>query len=1227
MIFSSFKAMALPPFCLSLWYNSIDVDLGYPLLAFSAPCPGGGEFVDVICADTLLVKTDLPTTIPAGPILYFRYKIENITSSTFYYSVLADEYVRTGVDVLSRVTFSACGRYRITSDLAIDTNADGIADLFDPTLYDVYINIFKPINPTTINVSATPNPICQGQAVTFTTDYVPCIYPAPIESTTFAIDDYLNKFITIDYGDGSPLYTWCQISASGTLNINIPFTMPSLTHTYATAGVKHVVIHFSSGDTYSHGTPVPTETLLTDGSGCWSTDKDIYITVNPTPVVTITRTGNSLCSGETQTLTASSSISGSNYQWGPPSFATTSSITTTVGGIYSVTVTSPAGCSASASYHLDLLTDCCIGNETYSGTTSSPYNVSLNPALVSSLTLGTPTTISFNGTITISSNLTINNCSNIKWGPDAEFIIPSGLTLTITNSHLYACDVMWKGITINNGNCTTNNNTLIEDAKKALNKNGCGILNITSTTFDHDLVGIFIMGCSTNNLDIIENNLFKCTGGNTLKSPYIGSRTSAGIIANQTRALNIGNYSSAVSTANKFEAINSGINCWYGDVNVRNNKFTDIRVYQPSLPLASHGTGVYGLSDPIDGLGKIYVRTNANGRSIDLMQKFINCDYAINVYGIVLEAEKNVIQDCYVGINSANCYLRSIKVYDNKIDNPAIGIAGNNNSYSITQITDNAINPVVPYISFPPYAAYYNSCGIKIIEGLTPSASVSIEWNEIKNGRIGIMLQSGNSNADISDNTIDFTSTASLEGKQYGIWATKCNATLVKHNTVNGNGTTYINTATPISSPFRKSGIGFDNSINMVITCNNTNQIGYGMYFQSDCHTASNNIRENIFTDSKYHIFMQKLGTYPIIGGFVGGYLAVNANQFTGTVSSGFKSWREVDAAEPIANIPKFYYKTSICDISPSSSNIAGKQSQQLSASTTASVSEECFESAGLVNPGDGQEQDEMIASDLMYADDEGVLWVAKKELFDKINTDMTLIIGNSILTEFYDENSSKPIGKIRETENLLASIGDSTVWIDSSLFEEKIAATKASNEEIEAMQIQEVNAKFIHAMYIRQLEEDFVIYNEEDWDEIIRLANSCPYIEGTAVYAARSIAAVSGAVDMIDDLELCNSNGYYRTRQNTENNSTKALEVKDITIILAENPVKNQIKLLYQLPNFNTTAVVFDVNGKKLITASINTTQNQTSVDVSSISNGIYFLKLANENGYLDDIKFVIAR
>ena len=606
---------------------------------------------------------------------------------------------------------------------------------------------------------------------------------------------------------------------------------------------------------------------------------------------------------------------------------------------------------------------------------------------------------------------------------------------------------MWRGIIVNSGgNCTTYNNTIIEDAKCALDKSGCGVLNITATTFDHDLVGIHILGCSTNNLDIIENNVFKCTGGNTLKSPNLGSRTSAGIIVEQARALNIGNFASTPLTANRFEAINSGIDCWYSEVNIRNNKFTDIRVYQPSLPLATHGSAIYGLGNSLDeeAVGKIYVRTNANGRSVDLMPKFINCDYAINIYGIHFEAEKNVIQDCYISINFSNCFYKLVEVYNNKIDNTAQGISGNNNIFSIINITDNEINPVIPIPYSPPYPAYYNSYGIKIVEGLSPSASILIQWNKIKNGRMGIIVQSTNANTEVSENTIDFTSTATVDGKQYGIWATKCNGSLIKHNTIDGNGTVYINTSLPPSSPFRKAGIGFDNSINMIITCNNTNNIGYGMYFQSDCHTAFTNIRENIFTDSKYHIFMQKLGTYPIIGGFIGSNWAVNANQFTGIASSGFKSWREVDAAEPASNKPNFYYKTALSNISPSGSNISGKQAQQLLASTTATVSEECFVSAGIVAPGSDQILDEMIAADLLYTDDEGVQWFAKKELYDKINTDTGLISGNSILTEFYNDNLTQPLGKIKETENILASMADSSLWMDTTLFKEKIEESKA---------------------------------------------------------------------------------------------------------------------------------------------------------------------------------------
>ena len=101
MTLSFYNVKAITPVCLSLWYNSNDVDLGYPLLSRSTTCSGGGEFVDIVCADTLLVQTDLPPTVPGGFVLYYRYKIENITSSTFYYSVPTDEYIRTTVDVLT----------------------------------------------------------------------------------------------------------------------------------------------------------------------------------------------------------------------------------------------------------------------------------------------------------------------------------------------------------------------------------------------------------------------------------------------------------------------------------------------------------------------------------------------------------------------------------------------------------------------------------------------------------------------------------------------------------------------------------------------------------------------------------------------------------------------------------------------------------------------------------------------------------------------------------------------------------------------------------------------------------------------------------------------------------------------------------------------------------------------------------------------------------------------
>ena len=149
---------------------------------------------------------------------------------------------------------------------------------------------------------------------------------------------------------------------------------------------------------------------------------------------------------------------------------------------------------------------------------------------------------------------------------------------------------------------------------------------------------------------------------------------------------------------------------------------------------------------------------------------------------------------------------------------------------------------------------------------------------------------------------------------------------------------------------------------------------------------------------------------------------------------------------------------------------------------------------------------------------------------------------------------------------------------------------------------------------------------SDEEWDEILRLAYSCPYSEGTAVYTARAIVAIYGEDDFFDDLEICSNDGYYKMQQNGK--GTTAIETeKNMDIILAGNPVKNQLKLLYHLPDYITTAIIYDMNGKKLLEANINPELNQEIINISMISNGIYFIKINNSNGFSKDIKFVVAR
>lgn len=110
----------------------------------------------------------------------------------------------------------------------------------------------------------------------------------------------------------------------------------------------------ATGNTWSTGETTPsitvsaagTYTLTQTSGGCTSAPASTVITSQPNPNLQIT--GNLVfCTGASSVLTATAAGTGNTYLWSTG--ATTSAITVTTGGTYSVTLSTPAGCKYSTS--------------------------------------------------------------------------------------------------------------------------------------------------------------------------------------------------------------------------------------------------------------------------------------------------------------------------------------------------------------------------------------------------------------------------------------------------------------------------------------------------------------------------------------------------------------------------------------------------------------------------------------------------------------------------------------------------------------------------------------------------------------------------------------------------------------------------------------------------------------------------------------------------------------
>ena len=181
-----------------------------------------------------------------------------------------------------------------------------------------------------------------------------------------------------------------------------------------------VTLTASAGATYlwSNGSTAPSISVANSGtysvtvknaSGCSATSTATSVTVNPTPVATISASGlTTFCSGGSVTLTASA---GSSYLWSNGS--TASSISVTTSGNFTVTVSNASGCSV----------------------TSAATTVSVNAVPTATITAVGPTTFCSGGSVT----LTASVGSSYLWSNGS-----TASSISVANTGTYT-------VTVNNG--------------------------------------------------------------------------------------------------------------------------------------------------------------------------------------------------------------------------------------------------------------------------------------------------------------------------------------------------------------------------------------------------------------------------------------------------------------------------------------------------------------------------------------------------------------------------------------------------------------------------------------------------------------------------------------------------------------------------------------------------------------------------------------------------------
>jgi hypothetical protein len=500
---------------------------------------------------------------------------------------------------------------------------------------------------------------------------------------------------------------------------------------------------------------------------------------------------------------------------------------------------------------------------------------------------------------------------------------------------------------------------------------------------------------------------------------------------------------------------------------------------------------------------------------------------------------------CLMGFMFPKSKNQQFNIYNNSF-------GGNTNSgsgfldYGLIGIRfqGNTINSVVQNngIDMGPYWGVSNQnkkfypIGIDVMNDVPGSNSpLSINNNfitlQLPSGS-GIALKNTTKYTDVFKNTINNYSDGWNGDPQYtsaGIFAENVIGTKVRGNKMNGNPDllTMIN-------PY--DAIRLSNSKDMLLECNETYSTRRGLRVYSNCTTGFDQVRGNTFDTHGYAMEFNDLGTQGTLGNIGSlGYDCRN-NFFNSALfaPNTYGIYRNVTIPPFNENIYTIYCPTTYSwsdqplgqhryDINQNpgaNAYICPQTVYQMMASPQQNAS----------NIMNIQQALDIALDSVEYSEyEETVSWMEKQRLFTALSGPDSIVLSNSELAQFYNNQLLHYSDELLQVNRLLSTLSDSTVYEDSTIYALRLQEIETINNSIGGNNSLEINEKLMNQYTLQWLRGELDSISSADSASIENMANSCPFVNGYGVYKARVLLHAFGNYTNLNDKYLCNAIGMFK--------------------------------------------------------------------------------------------------